>query len=98
MGSNEDTVFRPNSIPLSAVEVRGKQCPQSSLLRRRQPVGCPVDMHAGGSACPCLSAVNHDEYASAHYGGAHQNDRHAAKKVGHIPVPLKMSGCGMVLS
>ena len=40
-------------------------------------------------ACPCLSAINHDEYARAHYGGAHQNDRRAAKKVGHIQVALK---------
>ena len=47
---------------------------------------------------PCRSAVNHDEYASAHYGGAHQNDCRAAKKVGHIPGPLKVSGCGMVLT
>ena len=97
MGSN-DNRLSPDSISLSAVEVRGKQFPQSSLLRRRQPVGCPVDMHAGGSRVPCLSAVNHDEYARAHYGGAHQNDRRAAKKVGHIPGPLKVSGSGMVPS
>ena len=34
-------------LSLSAVEVRGKQFPQSSLLPRRQAVGFPVDMHAG---------------------------------------------------